>query len=148
MPAPVIEWYESTEAEAPLTSWDYGIVDEGTTSSVKKFFVYNNKGGSEGVSAATDLRYTAYDDAEKNEEGDVVTEKWLEVQLVSVNGTPPDPADAFEGVGGSNDANKKDWTSEQIAEGEYLEVDTRVAIPQDPDAGQRSFVQTLEYKYT
>lgn len=145
---PVIEWYESTGAATPLSSHDYGTVDAGAESAIKTFFVYNNKGGT-GASTATDVKYTTFDDANGGETEDVVTEKWLQVEIKSDNGTAvTDPDGGFKAVGGSTDANKKDLSTWDIENDTYLEIDTKVVVPADPDAGQRNFVQRVEYKFT
>lgn len=145
---PVIEWYESTVAAEPLASWDYGTVDAGTVSPAKTFLVYNNKGGS-GASAATDVQYTTFDDAAGGETEDVVTERWLEVEIVSDNGVAAaDPDGGMKAVGGSAAANKKDLTAFDIENDTYLELNTQVRIPVSPPAGQRSFVQRVEFKFT
>jgi len=146
MADPVIEWYEAPNATAPLASWDYGTVDAGTTSPPKKFYLYNNKGGS-GAATATDVRYTTFDDATRGETGDVVAQKWLQVRIVSDNGNPvADPDNGFTSVGGG--ASKKDLSAFNLENNTYLELETRIAIPPNPAAGQRSFVQRVEFKFT
>lgn len=146
MTDPVIEWYESPEAQTPLSSWDYGTVDAGARSAVKKFYLYNNKGGS-GASTATDVKYTTYDDADGGETEDVVKDKWLEVRIVTDDGEPvADPDGGFKAVGGSQA--KKDLAGFAIENGSYLELETRIAIPANPAAGPRSFVQRVEFKFT
>lgn len=148
MTDPVIEWYGDPADGAPLASWDYGTVDAGTVSAVKKFYVYNNKGGA-GASTATDVQYTTFDDAGGGETEDVVTEKWLEVQIVSDDGVAAaDPDGGFKAVGGSAAADKKDLSAFDIENDTYLEIDTRVRIPANPPARQRSFVQRVEFKFT
>lgn len=148
MADPILEWYEGPEAPAPLASWDYGTVDAGTKSAPKKLFLYNNKGGS-GASTATDLKYTTFDDAGGGESEDVVKDKWLEVRILTDNGQAvSDPDGGFKPVGGAQAANKKDLSAFPLANGEYLELETRVAVPPNPAAGQRSFVQRVEFKFT
>lgn len=145
---PVIEWYESPDALEPLSSWDYGTVDAGARSAVKKFFLYNNKGGS-GASTATDVKYTTYDDAGGGETEDVVTQRWLEVRIVSDDGVAvQDPDGGFKGVGGAQETNKKDLSSFDLENDSYVELETRVAVPANPAAGPRSFVQRVEFKFT
>lgn len=145
---PVLEWYESPAATQPLASWDYGTVDEGTRSPPKRFFLYNNKGGV-GAAPATDLRYTTLDDASRSEVGDVVTQRWLEVRIVTAAGTPvADPDGGFKPVGGSQASHKKDLSGFPLENGAYIELETRVTVPLSPVAGPRSFVQRVEFKFT
>jgi hypothetical protein len=146
MADPVIEWYEAPDAAAPLASWDYGTVDAGTRSPPKKFYLYNNKGGS-GASTATDVKYTTFDDASGGEAADVVAQKWLEVRIVSDNGVQvSDPDGGFKAVGGAQA--RKDLSAFNVENNSYLELETRVAVPANPAAGARSFVQRVEFKFT
>lgn len=145
---PVIEWYESVEAPAPLASCDYGIVDAGVRSAPKRLFLYNNKGGS-GASTATDIKYTTFDDVSgEHQRADVVAQRWLEVRIVSHDGElVADPDGGFKAVGGAQAAHKKDLSGFPLANGAYLELETRIAVPAEPAAGRRSFVQRLEFKF-
>lgn len=144
---PVIEWYEAPDAPAPLASWDYGLVNSGARSPPKRFFVFNNKGRT-GAPMATDLRYTTYDEAGGGAEGDVVAERWLEVRVVSHDGEPAaDPDGGFKAVGGSEPQHQKDLYDFPLANGQYLELETRVAVPPNPAPGARSFVHRIEFRF-
>lgn len=143
---PVIEWWSN---EAPdgshVTSVDYGTVDAGSESSVEAFWIYNDRGNTDGSTpTAEDVKYTTFDNTDGDETTDVVTEKWLQVRHDEDDGTGV--SDDFEAVGGSADADKKDLPD--IGQDEFQKISTKVAVPADPDAGQRNFVQRVEFTFT
>lgn len=144
---PVIEWYESPNAQAPLSALDYGLVDAGQRSWSRRVFLYNNKGRT-GAPAAQNLRYTTFDGANGGEAGDVVADRWLEVRVLTHNGTPvADPDGGFHAVGGSFPEHQKDLGAFVLANGSYLELETRIAVPPEPAPGRRDFVHRVDFKF-
>lgn len=150
MPDPVIDFLDDLDGP-PLPSWDYGRVAVGTVSPVKRLYVINDLAGTDAVSAAEDLAYTTFDDAAGNEATDVVTDRWLEAEVVAwPTEVDPvtDPDGGMKPVGGSAAAGKKDLSAFPLGSQQYVVLDTRLRVPADPAKGVRSFVQRLEFKWT
>ncbi|ALS22325.1 hypothetical protein [Paenibacillus naphthalenovorans] len=79
MAQPQVSWWNSINA-AQITDWAIGQVDAGSTSPDTTFLIWNNRGGSTGVSDMTSCTITTKDSG-GNDTGELVTNKWIHVRV-------------------------------------------------------------------
>ena len=82
MSAPNLSWFDG-ENEAPVTSWELGIVDAGSVSPDYNFLLWNNRNGSEEVSDMVNCSITIKNDSGGNT-GALVEDRWIEVRVDSM----------------------------------------------------------------
>lgn len=79
MPTPIFAVYDSTDTTAE-SNHSFGQVKASTTSAVYEVHAWNNKGQSSAVSDIIEATVTTTDST-GNFTGDVVTNKWIEVNV-------------------------------------------------------------------
>jgi len=83
MASPVISWWKQGNTEQ-WTLWDLKTVDAGTSSESAIFLIWNNRGGSTDVADAEGCMITTKDITGGNN-GDIITEKWVQVKCDTMN---------------------------------------------------------------
>jgi len=151
MAAPIISWYDETNSNQ-VTSWNIDRVDAGNVSEDTTFLIWNNKGGTEAVADMTECGITTKDSSGGNT-GDIITKKWIEVKVDSLNESTFTPiggttiktigAAGTEGVisGGVNDGTTS-------ATQNFAKLTLHANVPSSALSGNVSFLTRVVYKYT
>lgn len=149
--APIVSWY-FPDNETPISQWDIGVIDAGTTSPEQTILIWNNRGGTEDVSDMQECKITTTDN--QGDVLDLVKDKWVECRVDSIEG------DTFTPIGGEE---AKEIRAKGQAEGiikgtanaalledeaNYAKVTLRARPPLNSPAGQRNFKVRVSYYYT
>lgn len=155
MPAPVVSWY-SADNQNPISNWSIGVIDAGSVSPDTTFLIWNNRGGTADVSDMTNCTITTKD-LGGNNNGDLITETWIEVRVDSMNET------SFSPIGGTvtrliraggaappDNGVIKGTANNGIAataENSFAKVTLHANVPADATAGNASFLTRVAYQY-
>lgn len=149
--APIVSWY-FPDNETPISQWDIGVIDAGTTSPEQTILIWNNRGGTEDVSDMQECKITTTDN--QGDVLDLVKDKWIECRVDTIEG------DDFTAIGGEE---AKEIRAKGQAEGiikgtanaalledeaNYAKVTLRARPPLNSPAGQRNFKVRVSYYYT
>lgn len=149
--APIVSWFEA-DNETPISKWDIGVVDAGTTSPEKTILIWNNRGGTEDVSDMQECRITTTDN--QGDVLDLVKQKWIECRVDSIEGDTFTPIGGEEGkeIGAKGQALGiiKGTANSALLEDEanYAKVTLRAKPPLNSPAGPREFKIRVSYYYT
>lgn len=149
--APIVSWFEA-DNETPISKWDIGVVDAGTTSPEKTILIWNNRGGTEDVSDMQECRITTTDN--QGDVLDLVKQKWIECRVDSIEGDTFTPIGGEEGkeirAKGQDLGIIKGTANSALLEDEanYAKVTLRAKPPLNSPAGPREFKIRVSYYYT
>lgn len=154
MAQPVISWYDATNVN-PITAWNIGTVDAGHVSPDVSFLIWNNRGGGTALSDATQCTITTVD-ASGGNTGDVITDKWIEVKVDTMNES------TFTAIGGTTTKDIKaggtnagagvikgtanNGTTQNSADN-FAKVTLHANVPANAVAGNRSFMLRVSYHW-
>jgi hypothetical protein len=162
MPAPQVSWRKQDNSAA-VPSWNIGTIDAGTTSSDFGVLIWNNFAGATDLSTMTNCTITTKD-ASGGNTGELVTNKWIEVMVVSAGETGRTPIGGnsthpIQAGGNTTNADgtfspnvgeilgvKNDGTKTN-AKGNYAEVILRANVPGNATAGNVAFLTRVAYQY-
>ncbi|MGG3801265.1 hypothetical protein [Metabacillus fastidiosus] len=162
MAAPQVNWRKQDNSGV-VASWAIGTIDAGSPSNDFGVLIWNNFAGVSDLSTMTNCTITTKDD-KGGDTGELVTNKWIEVTVVSagetgrtaIGGTSTHPIQAGgnttnadgtkspnsnEILGVKNDGNKNN------AKGNYAEVILRANVPGNATAGNVAFLTRVAYQY-
>lgn len=96
--APIVSWYEGTNAKASevKSTVNYGTVDADSPSPIKEFWIWNNRGGTEDCSKMEEVVFTTRDrqggqgDTQGNEV-EAVKDCWFQVKVDTLGETSYTP---------------------------------------------------------
>ena len=94
MAAPIISIVDSSGTT--ISSWDAGIVQSNNDSSILSINIWNNKGGSSTVPDLRECNITSLDPSGTANQ-DIITQKWVRVNVPSLDGNTT----TYTQVGGS-----------------------------------------------
>lgn len=155
MAAPSISWRSETNA-TQVTSLDFGTIDAGSVSTPKTILLWNNYNGTSAVADATNGSLTTKD-ASGGNTGELVTGKWIEVQVLTNSGDT-----TFDGIGGTvSKTVKAETTATGVISGaandgninttatkaNFAKLAVRANIPTTAIAGQQTFLFRYQYQY-
>lgn len=162
MAAPQVNWRKADNSGA-VASWAIGTIDAGTSSQDFGVLIWNNFGGTTDLSTMTSCTITTKDGSGGNT-GELVTNKWIEVTVVSAgetgrtaiggttthaiqaggnttNAAGTSSPNANEILGVKNDGNINN------AKGNYAQVTLRANVPGNATAGNVAFLTRVAYQY-
>lgn len=82
---PQVSIYDSNNRDL-FTTWNLNTIQSQQTSSVLTVYVWNNKNGSAQVSHLKNAYVTVVDDNGETSDGEVAKNKWVQVNIPSIDG--------------------------------------------------------------
>jgi hypothetical protein len=157
MAGPSIALYDSTHTNL-VSTWAVGTVKAQTPSAVLTVNIWNNKGGTVDLSDLKDCTIAVYDSTGNTANDDVAKDKWVEINVPSVDGTTT----TWTAIGGTTvksirangsttdfsiSGAKNDGT-ETGATTNFSTVNLRINAPINSVPGSKSFKVRLTGYYT
>ncbi|MGG4144845.1 hypothetical protein ABEW34_17150 [Paenibacillus algorifonticola] len=153
MATPIVQWFDITNTQQK-TEWQIGVVDAGSVSEVTTFLIWNNKGGSGILSDMTNCTITTKDVLGSNT-GEVVTNKWIEARVDSLNESNFTPiggtfTKAIQGAGTAGAGIIKGTANDGSigAMTNFAKVSLHANVPATATAGNFTFLTRVAYQYT
>lgn len=157
MPAPSLTVVDSSDRT--VTNWDNGVVQANSEGAILSLIVWNNRGGAVALSDLKEANITALD-VDGRAITEVVTNKWVRVNVPSIDGstnvwTPVggsiakslradgvDPTDGFVIKGEANDG------SLENSKNNYCTVNLKTKVPAGVEAGIRDWKMRIQGYFT
>lgn len=153
---PIISLYDSTHASV-VSIWNVGTVKAQVPSPVLTVNIWNNKGGSTDVSDLKDCSMSVYDASGTTYVDDVAADKWVEINVPSIDGN----TSTWTKIGGltSKDVRANSGVTDNSIKGtansgtasdteNFATVNLRINAPINSVPGNKTFKVRLTGYYT
>ncbi|TQR46759.1 hypothetical protein [Paenibacillus popilliae] len=152
MAVPIVE-FTNENGTSQVNSWDIGTVDAGSKTNGDTFLIWNNKGKKTAVSDMENCIITTKDFS-GGDTGPLVTGKWIEVRVDSMNESTFTPIGGTnaktiqaEGVGAGIISGGVNDGSVNGAKANYAKVTLRANVPALAPAGSIDFLTRVTYHH-